>query len=154
MNQTELADRRILVVDDDPEAANLTARSLELFGVADHVATAASAGNAHQKMLAEPFDLVITDLHMPGVDGLTLLGQIRAHYPNIRLVLLTGDISPEIESRAHQAGVHCCISKPFPAERLAATILALLDMPGDAGASVSQQETVAGSPVVTSDPCE
>ena len=126
MNRTEVTEKRVLVVDDDLEVAKLMARSLDLYGAAAQVTIALSAEDARQKMLVEPFDLVISDMHMGVLDGLTLLKEIGTLKPGIRLVLVTGDISPEL---AQRAGVHRCISKPCPAELLATTVRDLLSHP-------------------------
>jgi CheY-like chemotaxis protein len=117
---------RVLIIDDDRELVALSAKSLVLLGAADQVATASSAQQAFRKMLAEPFDLVISDMHMPGMDGLTLLRQVRTYYPDMRLMLMTGDFGKEIERRAREAGVHHCIAKPYVPRQLAETVSALL----------------------------
>ncbi len=135
---------RVLVVDDNRELAAFSATSLALLGAADIVATAHSAQEAFRKMLAEPFDLVISDMHMPGMDGLTLLRQMRMHYPGVRLILLTGDNSKEITESTRQAGVHHCIAKPFIPRQLAETVIALLaDTPrGDVDSDVHEKGPV------------
>ena len=127
LDRAEAQEKRILVVDDDPDNAHLTASTLRVFGAADQVATAVSAGDAYLKMLANSYDLVISDLNMPGLDGLTMLEEIGKHYPDVRLVLMTGDLGLEIRRSAHRAGVDQCIAKPFPAQQLAASVRALLE---------------------------
>ena len=140
--------RQILVVDDNGVIARFTAASLIRLGAAARVETAASGEEAWQKVSAEPFDLVISDLHMPGTDGLALLGRIRVHYPGIQLILMTGDVSAEIERRSRRSGVYHCISKPVPAEQLAAIVHDLLAGPGAMGRGAHQQKRASIDPTV------
>jgi len=140
---------RILVVDDDRQVAAFTAMSLGILGAAGQVATACSAGDAYRQMLAAPFDLVISDLRMPGMDGLELLEQIGSHFPGVRLVLVTGDSNPGIEGRARRAGVHRCVSKPYPVELLGTIVCDLLagrdgQVAADAAGSVAVDLGSAG----------
>lgn len=85
--------KRVLVVDDDPEIAELVAEVLESRGYA--VATVASAEEALEAMGRNPFDLVISDLHLSGSSGAMLAGDIAREWPALarRVILLTGDPS-------------------------------------------------------------
>lgn len=87
------AGARILVVDDDPGIKELVAELLESRGYA--VATAASAEEALETMARDPFDLVISDLHLPGFSGAVLAAHIAREFPALarRVLLLTGDPS-------------------------------------------------------------
>ena len=121
---------RVLIVDDDPDVADLAALSLELYNAAGRVHLALSAGDAYQKVMASPYDLVISDLHLGDLDGLALLTRIRADHPGTRLILVTGDISPELEQSAQQLGVDQCIAKPYTGEMLASRVKSLLSEAG------------------------
>jgi CheY-like chemotaxis protein len=73
------------------------------------------------------YDLVITDLMMPRMDGIELLTNIRAYCPWIRVVLITGRRDHEVASRAQMLGAFAVLAKPCGIEELNGTIkLALL----------------------------
>ncbi len=86
---------RILVVDDDPFVAEMLAVILDADGY--EVETAESGEDALTKFAAAPdTGLVISDMNMPGMTGLELIGRIRASRPGIPAILLTGsdDVAP------------------------------------------------------------
>jgi len=80
--------RRILIVDDDPLVHGSLA---ETFQAQDYdVATASDGMQALQVLERVSVDLVVTDLKMPKLDGLELLGRIKDRYPQLPVVILTG----------------------------------------------------------------
>ena len=94
---------RILVADDEPGLREFMVDSLELD---NHLVTAAADGNEASALLDErSFDLVITDLKMPGVDGLELVGKIQAEQPETLVVVLTayGTVESAVEAMKHGA---------------------------------------------------
>jgi DNA-binding NtrC family response regulator len=118
--------RRVLVVDDDADLAGFTAQTLVFFGAVDEACTVPSGEAACRRLSIEPYDLVISDLRLPGMDGIALMDRIRVDHPEIHRILMTGDDSFEVEMNAHQAGVHVLVAKPFLGERLAAMVRELL----------------------------
>jgi PAS domain S-box-containing protein len=74
------------------------------------VETANSGQEALTKMDVQPFDLVITDFWMPGMDGLELIARIRATYPKTRLILVTACADPQIRVTAEQLRLQGCFS--------------------------------------------
>lgn len=109
---------RILVVDDDESVAFLTAENLAELGSAYHIEAATSGKEAWQKMSDQPFDLVITDLRMPGMDGLELLRRTRKSYPQTRLILMTAYGSDEVQASVRRLQAYHYITKPFRMEEL------------------------------------
>ncbi len=105
--------KRILVVDDDENIVALAAKGLTRLGTAYHAEVATSGEEAWEKMSVEPYDLVITDLRMPGMDGLELLRRTRKSYPQTRLILMTGYGSDEVEANARRLQAYHYITKPF-----------------------------------------
>ena len=92
----------------------------------EHIEIANSAQEAFRKMPSAPFDMVISDMHMPGLDGLALMRQIRRHYPEVKLILMTGDNTVEVADSANEIGVDCCIEKPYIPRQFAETVRDLL----------------------------
>jgi signal transduction histidine kinase/CheY-like chemotaxis protein len=107
---------RILVIDDDDRVRQAMAGMLDAAG---HCTVQASSGaEALGKMKREPFDIVFTDLSMPGIDGWALAAEIRGQWPQVRIVLMTGyALSSEIID-AHPRLVDYVIIKPVRFEEL------------------------------------
>jgi DNA-binding NtrC family response regulator len=102
------SDVQILVVDDDLNLRELLIDTLNTIGYA---AEAAEDGIQALDMLERrPFDLVISDVRMPGMDGVGLLKKIRRHYPDLPVLFITGVESPEVIGRASPDGF---LAKPF-----------------------------------------
>jgi len=110
---------RILVVDDEESIRDLCARVLTRAGYA--VTTAPSGEDAVARLGRESFDLLISDIRMPGISGLEVLERAKAAFPQIRVVLITGFGTPQTLARAQQSGANRILTKPFnPMELLAA----------------------------------
>ena len=69
-------------------------------------------------ILAEPgrYNLVMSDIRMPEMDGITFAKRLRAFLPNMPILLMTGDVSAELESEALALGNVEFLEKPFPLE--------------------------------------
>ena len=107
---------RILVVDDEEGVREFLAEALEDDG---HVVTRAGDGReAAETIRAQAFDLLITDLKMPGLDGMELLRLVRAEQPEIEVIVLTAHGSVETAVEAMKQGAFDYLQKPIdsPAE--------------------------------------
>lgn len=113
---------RILIVDDEESVVFFLGENLAELGPGYVVETAGSGEEALIKMASRPFDLVVTDLRMPGVDGLDLLRTIRTTHPNTRLILMTAYGSDQVEAEARRLQVYRYITKPFKVEDLVDTV--------------------------------
>ena len=111
---------RLLVVDDEESLRITTAAVLETEGYL--VDTAASGDEAIDLLGLADYDLVLTDLHMEGGDGLSLLSQIRRHAPLTISVVLTGFASVESAIAALQEGAYDYLVKPSDIETMKHTI--------------------------------
>ena len=122
---------RLLVVDDDPGARELISGMLEGFGA--QVATAESGQAALSLLFAQRPDVLIADLGMPGMDGYTLIEQVRGLEPDFGgltpAVAVTAYASPQDRLRALQAGYQNHVAKPVEAEELAIVIASLAGRP-------------------------
>jgi len=108
--------RKVLVVDDDPIVGESFNRVLTGKGYA--VITAANGEEALAKLKAEQYDLVYTDLRMPGIDGLEVAERLKARQPWTPVVIVTGYGSRPSEERAWAAGVSDFLHKPLSPEMI------------------------------------
>jgi CheY-like chemotaxis protein len=113
MNESMATDKRVLIVDDEEKVVFFLRESLEELGRNFTIGTAGSAEEALEKIESHPYDLVISDLRMPGIDGLQLLERVKQRYPDTRFILMTAYGSDEVEARAHSLEVYDYIAKPF-----------------------------------------
>lgn len=107
---------RILVVDDDK--AVRAALKVNLTKAGHRVRLAKSPTEALEILRAEPQDLVLTDMRMPGGTGLQLLEQVRTHWPNIQVVVMTGYGSVDDAVAALKGGATDYLIKPVEREEL------------------------------------
>jgi signal transduction histidine kinase len=115
-----LLDGRLLVVDDEESLRITTAAILEKEGYT--VDTASSGDEAIALMHQTDYDLVLTDLHMEGGDGLSVLNQIRRNSPLTISVVLTGFASVESAIAALQEGAYDYLVKPCDIDSMKHTI--------------------------------
>jgi diguanylate cyclase (GGDEF)-like protein len=117
---------RILVVDDDPDILQVVKINLELEGY--EVETAEDGREAVDKAMAEPPQLILLDIMMPRMDGLTALRRIRSHGAtgNTSVILLTARGLPEDRVRGLELGADDYITKPFDIGELVARVKAVL----------------------------
>jgi two-component system response regulator AtoC len=103
--------RRILVVDDEPSIRKVLAAHIKRLG--HEVETADNGASAISLLDEEVFHLVITDLKMPVVDGMSLLRWVQEHQPGLPLILVTahGTIETAVEALKH--GAFDFVTKPF-----------------------------------------
>ncbi|WP_368564265.1 response regulator [Pseudoxanthomonas sp. UTMC 1351] len=119
MSETELP--RILCVDDEPNL--LAALERNLFDQFD--VTTANGGEAGLAAMAEgaPFDVIVSDMRMPGMDGAAFLALARERAPDTVRILLTGQADAESAIAAiNQGAIFRFLSKPCPTEELVATL--------------------------------
>lgn len=108
--------KKILVVDDDPVVGHSFDRVLSKKGYA--VIAAANGEEALAKLAAENYDVVYTDIRMPGMDGIEVAGRIKAKRPWLPVVIVTGYGSAENEAKANAVGVSAFLHKPLLPEAI------------------------------------
>jgi CheY-like chemotaxis protein len=109
--------RKVLVVDDDPVVGKSFHRVLSK-DKGYVVVTADNAAQALEKLREQEYDLVFTDIKMPGMDGVELAEQVRARRPWTPVVIVTGYGSAENQQRAKAAGVSGFLNKPLSPEMI------------------------------------
>jgi DNA-binding response OmpR family regulator len=114
---------RILVIEDEPQLAGHISRALSRQG--HHVATLHDGAAGLAAILADPPDLVVLDLGLPGLDGLSLLARLREVQSPSRVLVLTARGEVEHRVKGLQAGADDYLAKPFSMAELAARIEAL-----------------------------
>ena len=113
MKQDEL---KILVVDDDKIMLNLLYNTFKKTG--QNVETAEDGQQAVNILRKKTFDIVITDLNMPRMDGISLLKTIRRDQPQIIVIVITGFASLDTAMIAIKEGAYDYITKPFQIEEV------------------------------------
>ncbi len=117
---------RILVVDDDEPVLKSCIRTLAEIPGAEVVHRRFGA-EAARLLSAEAFDLLISDIRMPGMSGLDLLKVAHQRDPDLPVILITGYPTAEISKGCHSLGAAACLMKPIPPEELLATVRKVLN---------------------------
>lgn len=115
---------RILVVDDEAEVRDVLTKFLSRDG--HHVETAADGGAALQRLDQQAFDLVITDLGMPGVSGWEVARHVKASKADTAVVMVTGWGDRFDLAEAEQRGVDYVVAKPFKRDQITAVVASAL----------------------------
>ncbi len=102
---------RILVIDDEVSVRQLLERVLMRAG--HQVDLAEDGEQALARLAGQKYDLLVVDKNLPGLGGLELLKIVRAQYPGLLAIMITGFPTPESEATALDLGVHSYIVKPF-----------------------------------------
>ena len=117
MNDTpRLAPAHVLVIDDDPDLLRLLSMRLRAWGI--RVSTAVSAEEGLSRVAIETPQLVISDIRLPGKDGLALFREIHASRPTLPVILLTAHGTIPDAVQAMSQGVFGYLTKPFDSKLL------------------------------------
>lgn len=123
-----MIESRVLLVDDEEELRHSSAQALELAGF--RVDTFASAERALEFIGFSFSGVVISDIRMPGMDGMTFLQRIREIDAEVPVILVTGHGDVQLAVRAMREGAYDFVEKPFTAQTLAGTIRRALEWRG------------------------
>jgi CheY-like chemotaxis protein len=105
--------KRILIVEDEPKVAFFLQESLQAVDNSYSVVCAACGEDALNEMTRSPFDLVVSDLRMPGISGLELLQHVREQSPTTHTILITAYGSDEVEAETRRLQAYRYFTKPF-----------------------------------------
>jgi DNA-binding NtrC family response regulator len=116
--EDKMDEMRIMLVDDEEGFLSTTRNVLERKGI--NVATATSGSEALEKLTQENIDVVILDVKMPGMDGVSALKAIKSRYPSIEVIMLTGHGTVESALDGLRAGASDYLTKPVDIDELIA----------------------------------
>jgi DNA-binding response OmpR family regulator len=110
--------KKILIIDDDQELAQELAEALSEAGC--YAACENNGQRGLERIIAEPWDAIVLDFKMPGLNGIDLLMQCKEHQAALAVILITGSL--DIQARLEQAGLEGMVArvltKPFDFEEL------------------------------------
>jgi response regulator RpfG family c-di-GMP phosphodiesterase len=111
---------RVLIVDDERSVCVLLSEKLSSEGL--ECQSCSSGEKALALMQGESFDLIISDLHMPGISGLELLEKVRQDYPRSAFLIITGEGDVQVGIKAMKQGAADYLVKPFQLEAVVASV--------------------------------
>jgi EAL domain-containing protein (putative c-di-GMP-specific phosphodiesterase class I) len=112
--------RHVLLVDDDPAVLRSLSRVLKTRGYV--VSSTSSGPEAVQLVTKTDFDVILSDIAMPEMDGITLLREIRSHDLHVPVILVTGEPTVDTAVQALEYGAMHYLTKPVPVEALEAAL--------------------------------
>jgi two-component system C4-dicarboxylate transport response regulator DctD len=113
---------RILLIDDDPLCLDSLALTLRLGRKDEVVETARTAETALLLTAAARFDAIVSDIRMPGMDGIDLLKEARSVQANTPVLLITGDDDLDLQYHALLHGAYAFIQKPVDPDMFLTTL--------------------------------
>lgn len=119
--------KRVLFVDDEPKVLDGLRRMLRPMKAQWDMDFVASGSEALARFAARPYDVIVSDMRMPGMDGLQLLQTVREQYPQVVRFILSGQTDREAMLRSVGA-IHQFLSKPCEQDVLKARVTRALDL--------------------------
>ncbi|MBZ5590378.1 MAG: response regulator [Acidobacteriia bacterium] len=111
---------RILVVEDDPGVRSTATRMLEFLG---HTVVSTGGGDEAERLPENPpFDVVLTDLRLPGVRGPLLIERLRRRWPGLEAIIMSGDLDTDEVRAGALDGRWRLLPKPFNFDQLIAQL--------------------------------
>lgn len=118
--------KRILIIDDESRVAFFLQEGLKGLGDEYEVQASESAELALKQIDQHPFDLLVVDFRLPGINGLDLIKHVRNVNPDAKTILITAYGSPEIEKEAQRLDISRYLHKPFRIQELMHTVQGIL----------------------------
>jgi len=122
-----------LIVDDDRILRHLIKKKFQAHANVFKTLLAEDGVEAVQSLKDNAVSIVVTDLHMPNMDGFELLAHMSAKYPDIPVIVLTAYSTPQSKQRVLDTGATAFIEKPFVVEDLAERVIASLEKESEGG---------------------
>jgi CheY-like chemotaxis protein len=128
--------KKILIVEDDVFSRGVMEKVLESYNY--ETFSCALAEDAIARLKQEPFNILITDLHMPGMDGFELIRKARMIHPELLTILVTGFPTEEIKNKVREIGLNGFLAKPIDWSKLHNLLLSL------SGSQEAQSRNIGG----------
>ena len=112
----------VLIVDDDPALLQALPEALRLRMDGVTVDVADSAAAALERIAARDYDVIVTDIKMPGMDGLALMAEIRGRQPDTPTIMITGHGEHALAILALRGGAYDFIQKPIDRDSFVASL--------------------------------
>lgn len=119
--------RRILLADDDPRVLLILRATIERMREGYQIVTTGDGAEALEEIEDEPFDLVITDVRMPGLSGIELVEAIRALNINTAVIWITAYGCHRLQDKCDRLNVYCCLDKPLRISEIRQAVLKALE---------------------------
>src|SRR5438876_883306 len=123
-----MSEGHVLIVDDDPALLQALPEALQMCMTGLTVDTAQSGAVALDRITARDYDAIVTDVKMPGMDGLELLAEIRTHWPDTPTLMITGHGEHDLVVHALRAGAYDFIRKPIDRDYFVASLRRAIEM--------------------------
>ena len=123
-----MTDSRILIVDDDEALLEALPQALRLRMRGVEIDTAAAASEAIALVYETDYDAIVSDIKMPGMDGLALLSEIRALWPRTPTLLITGHGERDLAVQALRGGAYDFVQKPIDRDYFVASLRRAIEM--------------------------
>jgi two-component system sensor histidine kinase/response regulator len=120
--RSSIEDARVLIVDDDPTLLDALSETLVLRMGPISIDTSSNAASALKKVAENDYDAIISDIKMPGMDGLALVRRVQEMVPDVPTLLITGHGELDLAIRALRAGAFDLVQKPLDRDHLVAAL--------------------------------
>jgi DNA-binding NarL/FixJ family response regulator len=104
---------RVFLVDDEPDACRLMRLILESEADMETAGSRTKVAGLLEDLAQHPTDVLLTDLTLKGEDAIAAIREVKLARPEIRIVVLSGCMDPEVLERAREAGAAVCVAKSF-----------------------------------------
>ena len=118
---------KVLIAEDEAGVREFVARALEIAG--HNVTTADDGLTALEALDGDSFDLLLTDIVMPGMDGIALALKVADSWPETRILLMSGYAAERQRAHNLEALVHRVVAKPFSLRDISAAVAETLARP-------------------------
>jgi DNA-binding NtrC family response regulator len=125
--------KRILVVDDDRHVLFVLRHTLAGLGDRCDILVASNGYDAAETISQGTLDLLITDIRLPGPDGIQLTRALRERCKDTPVIWITAHHEPGLPALARRLGVHCYLEKPLEIDRIRAVVRAALHIGHEEG---------------------
>ena len=137
-----MAKKSILIVDDEEDLTWSISRHLSKNGNGLDVKCASSGNSALDILKERSFDLIISDIRMPGISGLDLLSRVAETYPGVQVIIMTAFGSEVLEDQVQKLGTQYYIEKPFELRYLRKLVFEALQLSDNEMESILLNEQI------------